>query len=456
MGFPFSSLCMPDSVFRLVVAFALVFLPWAEAFAPEAGLWGLSLAAMAFWGIALVRIPRLSTRGVSVLTCLVGFLALQILSLLNRGSVDPGAGFPEDGQLMESMYAWLPGTVAFESSISWLIRWSLLTGMVAWWISCPREKEEGNLWLGSLFLGTVFTVVAGLAGKAGLILPGFTDHHGIFQPFAYRNHAVAYASLGISAGLILAVKVRLRFRLLSLLLGLLSLGALVALPWSQSRFAFLPQLFLGSGLLFLGARMVMPAWRERFQRKRFLVLFGAVTALSLIAIWHMGDFTGRMRDTHRQINLLLAGEYPDLRLPAAGSALKAGWDRFPFGWGGGSYPEVLPLFAGSAFYAEVYQPETNNFGRLIPSPAAHNDWAEWWSEFGAIGLGLIFATLILMRNKAESGHTAERSFSLLGLLVLLVFSLFDYPLHSLPVLFAATVYWLHQTAPLRLKTDRVG
>ena len=443
MGSCCVTLEMLDFIVRAIVAFGLLSIPWLHAYLPVETVWGVVLLGTVCWGAALGRSASLSIRLRWGIVCLLVFVGLQACSLLNRGAVDPGDGFPDAGRLTVALSAWLPGTVAWLASVRWLAWWWGLTGLVAWWVSArDRGPRPPSLWLWGLFLGAVFSMTAGLAGKAGYILPGFSAHHGVFQPFPYRNHGVAYAVLGMCSGLALAVRLWPKQRVVAFVLAVASIAALGALPWSQSRFAFVPQLVIAAGLLFLVTRALLPQWQRALGRKRSKALFAVLAGVGLVTVWLAGDFTGRMRDTRRQFDLVLSGEYPDLRLPSAGAALEAGWSRFPWGWGGGSFPAILPLFAGDSFYAEIYQPETNNFGRLIPSPAAHNDWAEWWSEFGAIGLGLLFAGLMLLRTPCERASGTERTLLMLGAVVLLVFSCFDYPLHSPPVLFAGVAYWV--------------
>lgn len=434
---------MIDRILRAIVAVGLVGLPWLYPYAPILSAVSIAGVGILFWAVAARYLAVQRNAAFWGALLLLGFLGLQTLSLLNRGMIDPGEGYPGEARLVEPLFGWLPGTVVAEDSLWWICWWWGLLGVVVWMRCRKSEIGDATLWLTAFFIGMVITVAAGLLGKGGSLLPGFTLHHGVFQPFGYRNHGVAYAVLGISAGGVMALRTWPSRRWLSIVFAVCCLGALVALPWSQSRFSIIPQIVFGSGLLVLAKQRFLSRRSNEHAVPRVLIaVLVAITAVALFSVWEAGDLTGRMRDTERQIDLVLEGQYPDLRIPAAESALKAGWNRFPWGWGLGSFPAYLPLFAGPAFYAEVYQPETNHFGRLISSPAAHNDLAGWWAEMGAIGISLLFSGLLLLKKSVPgpSGKGRGSLFYSLGVVVLLTFILFDYPMHYPPVTFAGFVF----------------
>jgi hypothetical protein len=435
-----------DRLLRLLVPGTGVLLPWGYAYAPDVcALWVLGLGVAAV-GVGWTQRASLGPVGRWGVLAAAAFLGLQGLSLLNPGEVHPGTGHPGSATLGEALMAWLPGTVAPGESLRWWAWWAGTLGVMGWLAVSPLRRADVERGLAVFWIGACLTIGAGLLGKAGYLLPGFTDHHGVWQPFAYRNHGVAYAVLGLGAGGTLAVLRWKRSRWQGVTLACLVIVLAAMLPLSQSRFAFVPQLFFAAALisgLVRGFGAGSARWLARPVVRWGLV---AATGVGLATLWVTLGLTGRMNDTYRQLRLVAEGNYPDLRLPAAGTAAEAGWARLPWGWGAGAYPEVLPLFAGAAFYSEAYQPETKNFGKLIPTVAAHNDLLEWWMEFGALGLALLAVALWGLRPRHRlcvlpgwaSPDPLRFALAAGGFFVL-----FDYPLHYPPTFWAFGVLaWL--------------
>ncbi len=435
---------MMDRLLAGLLGVIIVGLPWVSfygvAYFPVAagGLGAL------YWIRAWIGIcQRGSVSSMIAGGCWVAFLLVQAAALLHVGGIDPGDRTPGSATIVEALVPYLPGTVSPDLQRAAIGVFALALGACAWLVDAPVGSAERRWMAGCFFVAALVAVTAGVLGKEGYLLPGFGGHHAVFQPFEYRNHSVLFSLLGLSCSLAVALSIG---RMLGGCVIVIAMAAAFCLPLSGSRLAVVTQVAF---VTLLGAGIVLR--RDVFRRVyagRSRVLILALAGIGLLVVggvssWALAS-TGRMKDTTAQLEALSQGEFPDLRIPAAMAAWKAAEDRPLWGWGAGSFPEYLPIYAGDSFYARRHQPETKNFGKLIPTPAAHNDLVEWLSEFGAIGLSLLLAPLFIHRFRSRGGTrsgSAESGFMRVGIAVFLGAALYDYPLHHPAVLIAFFVLW---------------
>jgi hypothetical protein len=110
-------------------------------------------------------------------------------------------------------------------------------------------------------------------------------------------------------------------------------------------------------------------------------------------------------------------------------------DNFWFGAGGWSVRHLGILYV------------PRNQQRLLQTPGAantHNDTLQFLSEFGVIGVGLLWAGVCiiaapLFRHRARIWHSPKLVFSLLGLLAVTIQSVVDIPFRSPAILFLWTL-----------------
>lgn len=437
---------MADRLLASGLAVLLIALPWLSAFAPRVLLVLLAGTGLIGWilGIRQVMAQR-SRLGILAGACWLLFILIQAVALLFTVEIDAGDRRPGSAVLTGQLPAWLPGTVAASAHRDWLLCFCGALGIGFWLMFSDARDAIRRQVLPAFWLSALIVLVAGLVGRMGWLLPGMPEHHSVFQPFEYRNHGAMFIFLGLCIGAAQALRIWPRRRILAVMVGLVSFGAALALPFSGSRIGLLALLvFSGAILLWsVGQRMGI---RRRTGRHGWIATLGLASAL-VISLAVVGisalALTGRLQVTRMQLEAIAQERYPDLRIPAAMAAWEAAMDRPVWGWGAGSFTEYLPLFAGDAFYELRYQPETRNFGQLIPAEAAHNDLIEWLSEFGLIGLGLLVLPWFALWTQARKGsrRCPASTLVLIGGGVFLAASLYDYPLHHPAGLVALFVYW---------------
>jgi O-antigen ligase len=110
-------------------------------------------------------------------------------------------------------------------------------------------------------------------------------------------------------------------------------------------------------------------------------------------------------------------------------ALKVGGQKPCYGHGFNSYPSINPLFqseyvrdARSVGLAAAHNP-------YIPLVAhAHNDWIEWWCEWGLLGMLVIFIPILIIAVAALVGNfNLNTKLLMAGVMMILLYSFFDFP-----------------------------
>ena len=135
--------------------------------------------------------------------------------------------------------------------------------------------------------------------------------------------------------------------------------------------------------------------------------------------------------TKIQINELSKGKLP-LRWYLWGDAVGVGKQKPLYGHGFNSYPSINPLFQSK------YVRDMRSYGLeaahnpYIPLVAhVHNDWFEWWCEWGLIGLLFLFIPILIISLALLSGNFSLNAKLLMaGVLMILIYSCIDFPTRS--------------------------
>ena len=207
----------------------------------------------------------------------------------------------------------------------------------------------------------------------------------VFGPYVYRNHLAAFAELSLPIALTYAIRDRERRPLFALIAGILVASVITA----QSR----------TGLILIVAELL--AFLAIAAHKSWLTPSAAIVIVS--AILGATIVTGVSGVTAR-----FAEEHPyRVRLEILESTLDMARARPFTGWGLGSFRTVYPRFA-----------------RIDPGVLvneAHNDWAQWGAEAGAISVILLLAFAIwAFRAGLRTGWA-------LGIAAVFCHALVDYP-----------------------------
>ena len=135
--------------------------------------------------------------------------------------------------------------------------------------------------------------------------------------------------------------------------------------------------------------------------------------------------------TKIQINELSKGKLP-LRWYLWSDAVGVGKQKPFYGHGFNSYPSINPLFQSK------YVRDMRSYGLeaahnpYIPLVAhVHNDWFEWWCEWGLIGLLFLFIPILIISLALLSGNFSLNAKLLMaGVLMILIYSFIDFPTRS--------------------------
>ncbi|MCC6587333.1 MAG: O-antigen ligase family protein [Bryobacterales bacterium] len=232
-------------------------------------------------------------------------------------------------------------------------------------------------------------------GKIFWLFPsGYTDY--VLGPFVYRNHYVAFIELALPVALYLSF-FSFRNRTAYSIMAAVMFSSVVA---AASR----------AGLLLVSVEIVAVPAMVIFARKTSLrtavAPIGKFAALATVAALVVG-LSGMWQRLVEADPLFLRGQ-------VLVSALEMIGDRPIAGFGMGTWAVAYPGYAS-------FDP-----GSLMNQ--AHNDWAQLSVEGGvpALALMMLFAGMLV--------RPALRTIWGLGVLVVLIHCLADYPLHQRPAL----------------------
>ena len=286
--------------------------------------------------------------------------------------------------------------------------------------------------LGLLVVTCGLLAVLGLAGESGapekvLLIRANTGGGGAYGPFVNSNHFAAAIELSLPAALVLlaaAVRnlrgvgaVRQRAAVVALASAVVVVVAVAAVLRSSSR----------GGVLFLGAALVLTLslWTRPTGGRRWPWVAGiaALSAVSIILAWTRMQ---ELRDGFAAL-LVVEGVEGNTRWDLWAGTLHS-FGRSPlFGSGLGSYRHVIGLDKPATGAAVLEQ--------------AHNDWLEWTSTSGFVGVAVLILVLVALAMCLRPGRVRRLRFEL------------RYPLAGSAVALVATA--LHETVGFGLQTPLI-
>ncbi len=330
--------------------------------------------------IDLRRIPRMPA---SVRAATVGFLALVVVQLVPlpewiRHLVQPGyTEVMADGWAPLSLSPW--STVQVAASMVVLVGIAMTAGRMA------STRSGLPTLLGTIAATCGVIAVLGLVGESGapekvLLIRANTGGGGVYGPFVNPNHFAAAIELSLPAALVLlaaAVRslsgsgsTRQRAAVVGLTSVVVVMVGIASVLRSSSR----------GGVLFLAAALVMtaPLWLRPSQARRWPWLVGSLTILvvAVILAWNRLPV---LQDGFSEL-FMVEGVEGNTRWDFWRATLDS-WARSPIvGSGLGSYRFVIGLDKPATGAAVLEQ--------------AHNDWLEWLSTAGLIGMAILVLVLV--------------------------------------------------------------
>jgi len=279
----------------------------------------------------------------------------------------------------------------------------------------------------SAFLG-VLQVIGGPSN--GFYLYRITNWESATGLFANRNHNAMFLACGFpllaawASGLKGSAQQQRAYGFVAII------GALALLPMiliTESRGGILIGAIGLVAAMLIYRRPEQGAVVRGAKQVRGLVAAGLAVVATLVVM--LLSLTSRGTAIDRLANESVA---EDMRFAALPHIWQMGLDAFPFGWGAGSFVTAYRIIEPDSLLSENY---LNH---------AHNDLLEVFAEYGAFGLALIAAALIMyfiaakrlwslraVLSRTQSPAAERIRFGFVGLSILGMLgvgSLFDYPL----------------------------
>lgn len=316
----------------------------------------------------------------------------------------------------------------------------LLPSSILLFFAAATERFRAlALWAVLIFAG--LSTVLGLlqllgSDSSALYFYAITNKDSVVGLFANRNHQAALLAVmpPVLIWAALSLSRRKNWPLASAAGIWMIMGLLTLAGGSRSGLLF----FLLSS--FLSAFLVP---RKVIERSRLYAKLGNRTSYAIgggmaVLIGAVALISGR---TNSAENLSIGEVSGDVRWEMYETTWTMLTDFFPVGGGGGTLVEVYGLY------------ETPDMIRNAYVNHAHNDYLEIGYAYGLPGMLLIVAALLLVavravkvwRWKSDSNHCLAARASSIGLLVLALFSVVDYPLRtpslaSVAVILAGTLF----------------
>ena len=312
-------------------------------------------------------------------------------------------------------------------------------------VGIQRRKPALIILWSFVISGVVMSFVAILQKLSGtdLILWFFeskNDHP--WGTFAYRNQAAAFLILVlIIAGLVYFYYARRKFGTLKkggihLLLCLLILLLQGSIWLSLSRGGII--LSLATLFAFLMLVFTNICWGKlKYNLKKVFLIFLALGILIGLFVLNLSDWDEiEKRWNHFQRISLNLENYD--RTLSTKATFEMSQDRLLFGWGGGSFRYIFPIYQKN--YNELWyyshHPTGGWYGRRTYD-YAHNDWAQFLAEYGIVGstfIALMFGCLFpIIFNLFLSCWRSGVFFSI-GLFVVMAHNFVDF-------IFSSPSYW---------------
>ncbi|OAM87855.1 O-antigen ligase family protein [Termitidicoccus mucosus] len=393
---------------------------------------------------------------VIVFTLLIG------CSLANPSLIPVDRGF---GGWIESKnwIPWLPATIDRISTLSAVMPWmsALLLGAALKQVS-PGRQAIILLWKILLASGVMLTLAGYYfhftnPGKIMGIAQAPSGFH--FASFIYRNHWSAYTvllvtlALGFTFGGVqrwIEGNGRLDRALPGAVLALI-IAASVPLPGSRSGMVLMALLAV-SGSAYFAWRICRfrPAPAQRRERNlalSALLLMGL--GMCVAAGIGASSFATAKARTAEQWKRYQEGEHLDLRWPLIKDTFRMARARPVYGWGLGTFGQVIPTYQGDYLRNEKNEITTRIFH-------AHCDWLELWAEVGLVGgLVLIIPPACLLWRGLRHGHSRVR-WILAGCILIGCYAWVEFPFHNPAVLLLWTTLVVTASQFARPDKEREG
>lgn len=435
--------------------------PWEHLIAAQAAVmaifssWAfggvLSSTQNGMLGLALLAFPLLRRHGraggrvspwpLLPASCWLLFVAIAALNPSHTPA--PGGGWMQRA----GWIPWLPATVDVNRTVADARVWLTVLVEAAIVRATLRHASATSLLWGAIALnGFVLAAVGALFHFAGAeqMLGRFETPEPtyFFATFFYKNHWAAYGALSSMAALALAFSAcpaaaaghpAARGRVL--LFGGAGLLTAVTLPLPGSRAGGM----MAAGIIL--AFLVLFGWRwrrtagERRAANGWPLAAGAVVALA-IGAFGVNAYSSRaaidFARTRRQIARHLDGETLDLRVLVSRDTWRMAQARPWFGWGGGCFELVFPVYQGDYLRGPDGRPQAR-------FEFAHNDWLQLPAEFGLVGTALLLVPAALVAARGWRRADWAGRWGLAGCGLVALHGWIDFPFHNPAVLMLWTL-----------------
>lgn len=382
---------------RFILAAILILVFWAPLPLGSNRDWSVGLLIMMIsfisllWGISLFRNPRFHVKSMKPALIMFGLLVFTQLWVATQFTFNlserPGATF---------QYLML--------GISYCLLFIMVVGMF-------NTRKRLNWLLGVLLVSGAFQAFWG----ASMVLSGVEWLFGVPKEhylgkatgtFVNRNHLAGYLemTMALSIGLMLALRDGKKFTWINtlelimsnkVLIRLAVVVMVIGLVMTQSRMG--NTAFVAS-LIIVGTLFVFTFKEHRKRNIAILISFIIIDILVISQYFGLENLKNRLVNTEvsvSQDNGQLVIDINDLRGIAFTNSIPLAQERTFVGHGAGSYEVVFISHAGPQFG-----------GRF---DHAHNDYIQFWVEYGLIGsIPLLLFALLALYN-AYKAFSNQRS-----------------------------------------------
>lgn len=390
--------------------------------------------------------------------------ALIVISFFN-GSYRGGAPESGGGLILREHIEWLPSTVfpARTAESFGTLAAPLFQGLLVFQVAQGRRTLR--LLLVPVCANALLLAVVGtffhLLGSDRILDFHFSPNPFFFATFVYKNHWAAFCLLAICASLGLFFHGFARRQHAARATRNSPLPFFVAAPILLALTIPLAGSRSGTGLLFLifvaviakvGGQLLRRADMSS-QRKRIAAALLTAAFAGVVGYGYAlaeTSIQGGLRTTEQQVQAYLEFDQLEDRFYISRDTWNMAAAKPAYGWGLGSFPLVIPAYQGDEFR----DPETGEISRYFVD--AHNDWLQFLSEIGWLGLILLLAPpfLIFCRYFARGAANAFSRWLLFGCGLVLTYAIFDFPFQNpavfllFSILFAAAMrYGLIEQRP---------
>ena len=457
-----------EKALTFVLCLWVVFQPWALG---TRAVWSQSLAlALAALAFAISLYPRLIAGGPEapaprrfapwrVLVRLPLFwLTLAVFAYAAVQALNPAWAWRQNAThwWLERQPAipWLPAGVEapFERMNAWrkIVIWAspLLAGC-ALWLGITRRRLLQTLLVVFVLNAVaiaIYAIVQRTAGMNRIYWHFEFAGAATFGPFVYKNHASAYLIVAFAAagGLALAFYLRgLAHAARSTPAPVFAFMAVILATACFFSLSRLGAVLVGLAALLLTLGTLWAVYRRGSGSFRLPLAAGLVLAAA--AGWATVQFdTSQVQRRFEDLSRGLGEASASGRILGYHLTVNMAADHLVFGVGAGGFRHLSPVY-GREFPAviqdSVFGPHSKHV-RPAALNEAHNELLQFAAEFGLVGGALVAAwlagVLAAVCAAARDAHPLGVA-AAVGLACLLLFSVFDFPLHNPAVLSALTL-----------------